>query len=521
MNNENIYFGIKFPVDFILKEEQKRKLAKLLFMSPSTTAKEANEIITNTRLIGAINLLIENLSCELDSIYSEKNEDEILSDEDEHFDAKEDAIIEDVEKMIQNKLVEWAKVFTIPSEDEIIEISKTLNVPSAKTLIKILNKAKFAQLNTPAKIAEYLSSYIVGQTDAVKSISLIVHDHKIRETCDFELPKISCLFIGETGTGKSYIVNKAREILDVPMIRINCGDIVPSGIVGYTITKAIRDLYLLAGSNIRNTEHGILHFDEFDKLSKHNHDNDDNWKTTTQFELLKFFDMNEKIAFPSSHEYYATTEYLSTNNLVLIFSGAFHDIDSIIYTRLIKEFNGNSKLIDKNNLIQYCTPDDLQKYGIIPELAGRLSFFSPLNKLTQADIYKIIAQTKDSEISKHLKKCEIMGVKIRFTEDALQCIAEKVTKQNLGARYINTILIQILKDVYYNFQNHQKEVFVVDAKKVLNACNYNRYTVIYNEFEKRNDLKEIAEKFEIDIDNLLDIYLEFKSMKNGGQNYVI
>jgi len=507
-------------------EEERRKLAKLLFMSPSTSAKEAKKIITNPKLTSAIKLLIENLSCELESIHTKKSGHETTSDadksfEDENEDEDECDSFINIEKIINDKLVEWVKVFSLPSEEEIIEVSKELKVSGTEKWIKTLRKAKFAQLDTPAKTAEYLSLFVVGQPEAVKTISVMTHDHKIRNDSPYELPKTSCLFIGDTGTGKSHLVNKAREIQGVPMLRVNCGDIVPAGVAGYTITKAMTDMHLLGGSEISQTEHGILHFDEFDKLAKHNHHNDDEWKTTTQFEMLKFFDPNEKIVFPSSFEQYARSVQISTNNLMLIFSGAFQGIEAIIYSRLITEFDGNEKLIDKDNLIQYCNSDDIQKYGIIPELAGRLSFISPLNKLSTSAIYDILTKAKESDLSKHIKKCELMGINIRFTEDALRCIAEKVTAQNLGARHINTILTQILKEVYFNAHKYKGRELMVDAKMVRHACNSQMFLMLYKAFEKTTDLTTIAEQFEINIDDLLDIYLEYKSQKNGGQNYVI
>ena len=526
MKAENTYFGIQFPPNSSLSEEESRKLAKLLFLSPSTSAKEAQRILANPKLTSVIQLLISNLSCELESITSATAEERMTSDRDADDDDGDEVNSVslswmDLGKIINDKLTDWVRVFCLPSEDEIIEASTDLKVPGAEKWIKTLRKVKLTQLDSPVKIADYLSQFVAGQPEAIRNISMIVHDHKIRRNSAHELPKTSCLLIGDSGTGKSYLINKAREIIDAPMLRVNCGELVPAGIVGYTITKAMTDLHLLGGSEISQTEQGVLHFDEFDKLAKYNHNNDDHWKTTTQFEMLKFFDRDEKIVFPGSFEQFARTLQISTNNLMLVFSGAFQGIDAIIYSRLITEFDGNSKLIDKDNLLQYCSGDDIQKYGIIPELAGRLSFICPLKKLNSSDIYTILTNVRDSDISKHLKKCEMLGIHVRFTDEALRCISQKVADQNLGARFINTILTQILKDVYFNAHHYKEGEFRVDAKKVLLACNSNRYMMLFRAFDNNTDLHAIAEQFEIKIDNLLDIYLEYKSLKNGGQNYVI
>lgn len=457
-----------------------------------------------------------------DLIAQEEIESGVISSDEDNDDGNIDSFSpNNFWKNIDEKLCDWGQVFSLPTEEEIIEVSKEFYIRGTAKWLQKLRKAKISLLDSPVKIAEYISEFVVGQEEAIRNISVVVQDHLIRRNPAIALPQTSCLIIGSTGTGKSYLVNKAREILDVPMLRVNCGDLVPAGIVGYTVTKAMTYLHLKGGSEMKNTEKGLLHFDEFDKLAIHNHINDDQWKTTTQFELLKFFDLNEKIIFPCSFEQFARPLQMSTNNLMLVFSGAFLGLDAIIYSRLITEFDGNTKLIDKDNLLLYCTGDDIQKYGIIPELAGRLTFISPLNKLTSPDIYNILTRAKESEFSKHIKKCELLGVRIRFTENALRYIAQKVADQNLGARYINTIMTQVLKDVYFNVHNYRESELLIDDKRVLHACNSNRNLMLFREFDNNTDLAAIAEKFDIKIDNLLDIYLEYKSLKNGGQNNVI
>lgn len=518
MANENTFFGISFPNDFGLAPEKQRELAKLLFLSPSTSAKEARKIINNTQLVSVIGLLIENLSCELEKIHKLNVVDEvesILQDEASKDVNDEDETIEiiNVEKTILRKLEDWILIFGIPTEEEINEVSRELNVSRTNSWLMALKQAKFKQLNSPAKIAEYLSLYILGQPEAVKVMSIIINEQKMRMGASDEMPKTSAVFIGGIGVGKSLLVNKGKEILGSPMVRISCGELVPPGIVGNNINKYLTILYQSTNENIEKTSGGIVYFDEIDKITKFYHTGDDDWKTTIQLEVLKLFDLNEKICFPSSHEQWAKPVQIFTNGLMLIFSGAFSGIEAIILSRLAQEYDGNLTLVDQTNIMQYCNTEDIQKYGIIPELAGRLSYICPMNSLKNDDVYNIMTTARDSDLSKHLKKCQMLGISLRLTDDALRMIADMVVKQKMGARYINTLFNILLKDVYFQGAENSGKELLVDEKFVSRVLNRNRYKLIYEAFDANPDILKVASNFNLSMDDALDIYLEWKSLK--------
>jgi len=519
MKDNSTFFGICFPADCDLTIENQKTLAKILFLSPSISAGEVVEILNNPNISKVKDKLIDHISSELRSVtINLRNPEDDDPDLDDPGNKK--IKLEDFEIILDKKLLDWKNTFDLPEEEEIKDALNELSVQFANTLVNKLRKLKFIEMDNPVKIEDYLLRFVIGQQDAVKVMSLMVYDHKQRLQCENDFPKISSLFIGDTGTGKTLLVNKARDICDVPAIRIGCADLVPTGIVGYSIPKALTELHIIGGSDLHKTENGIVHFDEFDKLARYNREKDDEWKSSTQFELLKFFDFNEKIVFPSTSEQFAKNIHLSTNNILLVFSGAFKELDSIILTRLLKEFDGNSKLIDTDNLLNYCTTDDIQRYGIIPELAGRLSFICPMNKLSANDVYDILTKAEDSDLSKHVKKCKALGINIRFSEYALRFISEKAVDQNLGVRAVNSILNQTLKNVYYNHCNYDKEL-IIDKSMVQQSIAIHRNIMLFKAFEKTTDLNAIADQFEIHIDNLLDIYLDYKSLKNGGQNHVI
>lgn len=536
------YFGVEYPSGCALSERDFRVLAKGLFMNPCISASQAKTIIDNPSFAVKLSALKTGLSCDFDTIIPvkavEKKVDESCDDcdccsddddvdvdvdDDDDFDFDDDDDDDDdnvsrrIEVLIDKKLPEWVQVFGEPSEDELIEVGQELKVRNVDRWVQTLCGIKTAHLDTPEKIAEYLSSFVVGQSEAVNSISVIIHEHKMRMETSHVLPKSPCLLIGDTGTGKSYLIKKVRETLNVPKVRVDCTKLVPEGIVGSSISDAINDLYVSGGSVVSKAAYGILHFDEFDKLSDNiSYRIGATTATSIQQEMLALFDLGEKINFSTSMSMlFRDFESMPTSNLMLVFSGAFHGIEAIIYARLLIEVDGKASLIDKSNLMRYCSVEDIQKYGIIPELAGRLSRIVPLNKLDSQGVYSILTKSNDSELAKYIKKFELMNIALSFADDALRCIADMVASKKIGARYINTILMQLLDKVSYNCSNYRGREFVVDAEMVRNVFVPPKHKMLFMEFEKSSDIGSIASRYNIDIDELLDIYLVYNSQKKG------
>ncbi|NVO02998.1 MAG: AAA family ATPase [Bacteroidetes bacterium] len=503
MEKESIYFGIHFPEGFGLNKINQRKLAKLLFISPTTSAKEAKKIINNSKLILVIENLINTLSCEIECVNLTKD-----------FDNDNIEVVQKNEKSVLNKLKDWQKEFELPTEEELKEAANELKMRSIDSQLKFIKDINFRKLENPIQIAEYLSHFIVGQQDAINTMSIIINEHRTRISSTYNLPKYSPLFIGSTGSGKSYIINKGREILDVPMIRISCGELVPAGYVGATISKFFTTLYQSIQCDSDAMSKAILVFDEFDKITKHYHSGKEGmWKTSVQLEILKLFDLNENLHFPVNHEQHSKSKEVSTNNLMLIFSGAFSGIESIILARLLEENEGNLKLIDVDNIMQYCESIDIQNYGIIPELAGRLSYICPLKNLSVDDVYGIITTAKDSELQKHKTKCELLGITLCFTDDALHLIAEKAVQKKLGARGLNSIFASLLKDVYFNSSSFFGKEFLIDQKAVLKIFTINKYPLLFKAFSQNVDFVKISQNFNLSMDEVLDLYMDWNSIK--------
>lgn len=493
------YFGIEFPEEIALSSEVKHQLAKLLFISPSTGVSEVKSIINNSKLIKAVSKLIDTLNCEIELVdlttsLSESEDSKGLND-----------------KLFLKKFKSWQKEFGLPTIEEIKEVLTEKKIPVKGIWVEIFNKCKSNEFDTPAKHSDYLSEYIIGQAKAVKAMSVLMCEHKIQKDSELQMPKSSLLLIGNTGTGKSYLVNKAQRLLSVPLLRINCASLVPAGIVGTTVDKYLTTLYLSVNSNIDHAEHAMIHFDEIDKLSDRYHKTDD-YKLSIQLEVLRFFDKNERLYFPDSHKQFSDMISIPTDNLILVFSGAFSGLDQIILDRIKKENNGKLNLIDKSNILQYCTTQDIIAFGIIPELAGRLSYISPLNSLGSKEIFNII-NAKDSHYLQHLNKCKALGLNISFSEDALRILADKVADQNIGARGLNSVLNNLLSDFYFDYQKYAGKEIIIDKSMLDFLLTKQQYSLVINEFEAGTELTKIARKFNSEIDEILDVYLQWKKLE--------
>jgi ATP-dependent Clp protease ATP-binding subunit ClpX len=490
------YFGIEFPQNSTMSVEEKRQLAKLLFISPTTGVNEVKSIINNQKLTTAIGKLVETLNCEIESVN--------FGDD---TDFAESSSIS--KKMLKKKFKEWQKEFGLPTAEEVSEIIAEKNIAIKGVWADIYNKCKTYTINSPVKHFEYLSEYIIGQENAVKTISLLMHQQKINANSNVLLPKNAVLLIGNTGTGKSHLVNKSRELLGVPLQRINCASLVPAGIVGQTIDKYLTSLYLSTDSSKKLTANAMLHFDEIDKLSTIYHSSDA-FKSNIQLELLRFFDQNEKISIPDSHRQFCDLVSIPTDGLMLVFSGAFSGLDQIILKRLNNEKNKDMSLIDTGNILQYCTTQDIVDYGIIPELAARMSLISPLNQLDENNIYDILLNAKDSIYRQHLNKCKLLGLNIKFTDSALRKIAKMVVSQNIGVRALNSIFNNLLNEFYFDLDKYKNAKILINDKTVDFLLNKQVLQPIIKEFEREKNLNKIALQFNSNIDSILDIYSQWK-----------
>lgn len=491
------YFGIEFPKEINLPISEKRKLAKMLFLSPTTSVYEAKSIISNTKLITVASRLINTLNCELESVETKQKKGKIKT----------------LEKFLINKIDKWEKEFELPTVSEFEELIAGNFINKTGVWREIYQKTLLNSLVSPVDYDYYLSDYVIGQESSIKAISVSLFEHKLRFENSYSLPKTPTLLIGPTGSGKSYLIQKSADLLDCPLITINCANLVPSGIVGTTIGNCLTNLYNISGKMINKMSKAIIHFDEFDKLSSIYHQSD-NFKANIQMELLRFFDKNEDIFFQSSSSQYSDQISVSVNNFMLVFSGAFTGIDKMIFERLNQDTKGQLGLIDQNNLMQYCSTKDLIQYGIIPELAGRFVQISRLNKLNASDLFDIIQTAKESEYKLHLEKCKVLGLNIVFRKDALKAISEIVYYNNLGVRGISAVLNDVLSEFYYNHVKYRGKDIVIDSRLLNYLLIKRKHSGLLNEFSKGLNFETIASKYNANIDEVIEMYSIWKSNEN-------
>lgn len=501
MKKKRTFYGVKFPKDSLMEEAEMCQLARLLLLSPTTSVEEAGRIINSNKLNHVIPELIKSLKLELvdvaktDYVSVDENDEDSLS------------------LNMFNKIFEWKEKFGMPTEQELSELGKAMGLQKHFRWKKLIRNVNAQKYNTPPRILKRLQQSIIGQTEALKSVAVKMVEHQLRINSETPLPQSTCLLIGETGTGKSFTVKMAADLLAVPTIRINCGDIVPVGIVGKNIPDHLTLLYQKCNKHIDEMNKAIIHFDELDKISSYYHNSDEKFKANIQHELLRFFDNDEQLYFPETPKQYTNHIALNTSGLMLIFSGAFSGIDNIVYKRLLLENDGKTQLIDMDNLLYYCSCDDIQEYGIYPELAGRLSCIVPMRNLTESDMYGILRYARNSEMEKHKNKFRQLGIHLRIGNDALSYIAAKASRLNTGARSLQTVLESIFSEYYFEAHKYKGKEIVISAATLSRTVLKKQQPVLYKAFEQKKDIMQLSQTLNIDIDTILDYYKEYINTK--------